>query len=71
VPSLTFKDENDFGVSIPDEYKCDLSQSVILSKQQSLELLNLCQFSPDIEWTLLYRASQDGFESKHFTLEMR
>lgn len=66
VPSLTFKDENDFGVLILNEYKCNLSQSVILSQRQSFELLNLCQFSPDIEWTLLYRASQDGFEAKNF-----
>ena len=66
VPSLTFKDENDFGILILNEYKCNLSQSVILSQRQSFELLNLCQFSPDIEWTLLYRASQDGFEAKNF-----
>ncbi len=66
VPSLTFKDENDFGVLILNEYKCNLSQSVILSQRQSFELLNLCQFSPDIEWTLLYRACQDGFETKNF-----
>jgi hypothetical protein len=66
VPSLTFKGENDFGVLILNEYKCNLSKSVILSQRQSFELLNLCQFSPDIEWTLLYRASQDGFEAKHF-----
>ncbi len=43
-----------------------MSKSVILSQRQSFELLNLCQFSSDIEWTLLYRASQDGFEAKHF-----
>jgi len=67
VPSLTFKDENDFGILILNEYKCNLSQSVILSQRQSFELLNLCHFSPDIEWTLLYRASQDaGFEAKNF-----
>jgi hypothetical protein len=66
VPSLTFNGDSDFGVLILNEYKCNLSKSVILSQRQSFELLNLCQFSPDIEWTLLYRASQDGFEAKHF-----
>ncbi len=41
-------------------------KSVILSHWQSFEPINKCQFSPDIEWTLLYRTSQDGFDANNF-----
>ncbi len=30
------------------------------------ELLKLCEFSPNDKWTLLYRATRDGFGSKDF-----
>jgi hypothetical protein len=42
-------------------------QSQILKgEQQCLELIELCEFSPNDKWTLLYRATRDGFGSNDF-----
>jgi len=41
-------------------------KSEIISYQQSLELLNLCGFSLKDKWSLLYRATRDGFEPCDF-----
>ena len=40
--------------------------STILSKKQSLDLVNLCGFSIDSKWKLLYRGSLHGFASADF-----
>lgn len=40
--------------------------SQILDKKNGNELLKLCELDRDQEWTLIYRASEDGFSSKKF-----
>jgi hypothetical protein len=40
--------------------------SQILTNQQSLELIKLCEFSPNGKWSLMYRATRDGFSSNDF-----
>ena len=55
-------DQNLFGrLYLNDPFK-----SKILTRQQSSELLVLCQFEPNNKFKLLYRASQDGFGSNDF-----
>ena len=44
----------------------DPFKSKILTKNQSLELIGLCEFSFLDKWSLLYRASRDGFGAKDF-----
>jgi hypothetical protein len=39
---------------------------ILRDEQQSIELINLCEFSPNDKWTLLYRGTRDGFDSKDF-----
>ena len=41
-------------------------QSFILSEDQVSRLINLCQFHPNQEWNLIYRATQDGFGASQF-----
>ena len=41
--------------------------SIILhGKNQFNDLISLCEFPVDQKWTLIYRASQDGFEASQF-----
>ena len=42
------------------------SDSSILNKKQSLDLINLCEFSTNDKWKLLYRGSLHGFASADF-----
>ena len=44
----------------------DPFKSQILTSQQCIDLIKLCEFRPSDKWSLLYRASRDGFESKVF-----
>jgi hypothetical protein len=44
----------------------DSLKSEILTDDQSLELIKLCEFSPNDEWSLLYRGTRDGFGSDDF-----
>jgi hypothetical protein len=45
----------------------DLFKSQILKgERQITELLNLCEFSLDDKWSLLYRGTRDGFGAKDF-----
>jgi hypothetical protein len=41
-------------------------ESKILSRKQSNELIELCEFSSNEIWTLLYRGSRDGFSTQSF-----
>jgi hypothetical protein len=41
-------------------------KSRILSQSQSNDLINVCQFSSNEKWRLLYRGSRDGFGAKEF-----
>lgn len=40
--------------------------STIMNKDQIIDLMNLCGFSTEQEWTLVYRASRDGFTAADF-----
>ena len=44
----------------------NLSQSQILTNDQTKDLINLCEFSFDDQWSLIYRASRDGYGAKDF-----
>jgi hypothetical protein len=39
---------------------------ILKNEQQCLELINLCDFSPKDKWSLLYRATRDGFGATKF-----
>ena len=51
-----------------DVSKCDenLSQSQIVTNEQAKDLIQLCEFSFDDQWSLIYRASRDGFDANDF-----
>ncbi len=39
---------------------------ILNGEQQYLELIKLCEFSPNDKWSLLYRGTRDGFGVKDF-----
>ena len=43
-----------------------IDDSVILSNQQMLELMNLCKLPLNLKWSLIYRATRDGFGAADF-----
>ncbi len=43
-----------------------LNPSAILSHQQKINLLNLCNFPLNLKWKLIYRATVDGFSAANF-----
>ena len=47
-------------------YEENLSQSQILTNDQAKDLVSLCEFSFDDEWSLIYRASRDGYGARDF-----
>ena len=67
-PNLSpFNQEGDtslFGSIYLDVYsnRNSLKSSQILTGNQPNELIRLCEFSPNDKWTLLYRATRDGFD---------
>ena len=44
----------------------DPFKSQILSSAQALQMIVLCEFSLDQNWSLLYRAIRDGFDARCF-----
>ena len=48
------------------ENSFDPFKSEILSKNQSIDLIKLCEFDLKYKWTLIYRASKDGFGANDF-----
>jgi hypothetical protein len=42
------------------------SSQILNGEQQSIQLIKLCQFSPNDSWSLLYRGTRDGFGSNDF-----
>ena len=67
LSSLNLKETSLFGSIKLDGYWLDSLKSQILTdEQQYLELMKLCEFSPNEKWTLLYRGSRDGFGSNDF-----
>jgi hypothetical protein len=55
-----------FGQINLKNYSNDILSSKILTGNQPSDLLKLCEFSLDDEWTLLYRGTRDGFSAKAF-----
>jgi len=43
-----------------------IDSAIVSDKNQASDLLNLCEFPVYQKWTLIYRASQDGFKSSDF-----
>jgi hypothetical protein len=43
-----------------------LESQILKDEQQCFELIILCEFSPSNKWSLLYRATRDGFGSDDF-----
>jgi hypothetical protein len=39
---------------------------ILTDERQMSELIKVCEFSPNDKWSLLYRATRDGFGSKDF-----
>jgi hypothetical protein len=39
---------------------------ILTDLKQSVELINLCEFSPNDKWSLLYRGTRDGFGTNDF-----
>ena len=59
--------QGDLGDSLAnDRGSSPFYQSLILNKQQSHDLVNLCRFSLNDNFTLLYRGSSDGFRAADF-----
>ena len=48
------------------KYTASFENSVILSPEQAKQLIDLCEFSENDKWTLVYRASQHGFAGTDF-----
>ena len=68
-PNLNFN-QDFFGQLDLGQYSSLSSlKSQILNGRQSLDLTELCEFNPKDKFKLLYRASQDGFESSNFHLK--
>jgi hypothetical protein len=66
IPNLSFSQDS-FGQLHLNEYsRNDLFKSKILSGNQPFDLINLCEFSLNDKWTLLYRGTRDGFGAAHF-----
>ena len=69
-PFFSLNIENMFGQLCLYEYNSfDPFKSQILTRNFSFDLIRLCQFSIDIKWRLIYRASRDGFGAKDFHLK--
>ncbi len=39
---------------------------ILNDEQQPIDLIKLCEFSPNDKWSLLYRGTRDGFGAKDF-----
>jgi hypothetical protein len=64
-PNVSFSYDS-FGSIYLNSYSNDPFKSDILTGKQSYELINLCEFSSNDKWSLLYRGSRDGFSAKNF-----
>jgi hypothetical protein len=65
-PNLSFNQDS-FGQLYLNEYSRNvLSISQTLQHYQQSELINLCGFSSNDKWTLLYRGTRDGFRARDF-----
>jgi hypothetical protein len=65
-PNVSFSQDS-FGALRLNEYSSnDPFMSHILTGNQPSELVNLCEFSSNDKWTLLYRGTRDGFGASNF-----
>jgi hypothetical protein len=64
-PNLSF-DKVSFGKLNLIEYSIDPFKSLILTNQQPMGLIKLCEFNTNDRFNLLYRASRDGFGANNF-----
>jgi hypothetical protein len=64
--NLSFSQETFGTICLNDYLGIDPFNSVILTKNQSMDLIKLCEFSQKDKWSLLYRGSRDGFTAKDF-----
>jgi hypothetical protein len=55
-----------FGSLTLNENSSDPFKSQILTGLQPMQLIQLCEFSTEDKWSLLYRGSRDGFEPRDF-----
>jgi hypothetical protein len=72
-PNLSFfnkKEETSVFGSIKFKGHClnvnTLKSQILTDQHQSSALINLCEFSPNDKWSLLYRGSRDGFGAVDF-----
>ena len=70
-PNLALFDQTEtslFGsINLNGYSKINSFGSVILKDfEQCLELIHLCEFSPNDKWSLLYRGTRDGFGASNF-----
>jgi len=70
-PNLALFDQTDtslFGsIYLKGYSKINSFGSVILKDfEQCLELIDLCEFTPNDKWSLLYRGTRDGFSASNF-----
>ncbi len=66
IPDLSFNQVSFGSLCLKDYFGFDPFNSSILTENQSADLINLCKFSPNDKWSLLYRGSRDGFLAKDF-----
>ena len=66
-PNVSFSfEKNLFGQLFLFDYQFDPFKSKILTAKQPIELVELCEFDSQNKFKLLYRASENGFESNDF-----
>ena len=47
-------------------YMNSLQSQILNGDRQSVELIKLCEFSPNDNWSLLYRGTRDGYRAVDF-----
>jgi hypothetical protein len=69
-PNLSAFNQEDLFCSLKVNELCSntnsLMSEILNDERQSLELIKLCEFSPNDKWSLLYRGTRDGFGTNDF-----
>jgi hypothetical protein len=71
-PNLSLFNQKDtsslFGLTKLNGYSSrnPFKSEILINQQEYFELVNLCEFSPNDKWSLLYRGTRDGFGAKDF-----
>jgi len=72
MPNLSSFQQNEtflFGLIRLNAYCSNMNSfksEILTDERQITELIDLCEFSPNDKWSLLYRGTWDGFESRDF-----